>query len=170
MRPAILTHSHRNNDAGLVYSGQGQPAVLNAMLPQHSRVITSVSLGLIAEDPGRAGVTGEGVNGAFKVPTLRNIALTAPYMHNGSMATLQEVVEFYADGGGNAHGAENVDIFVQGFDLTDQEKSDLVAFMMALTDESGLPEIPASVPSGLPIVERTTNPAQEIVADYEHWW
>lgn len=121
-------------------------------------------IGVPDDDPGRAGVTADGLPGAFKVPTLRNIALTAPYMHNGSMATLEEVVDFYEQGGGLAHGNENVDVFVNGFDLTPQEQEDLIAFLYALTDESGLPEIPASVPSGLPVVAHQENPARAAAA------
>ena len=123
-------------------------------------------IGVDSDDPGRAGVTEEGELGAFKTPTLRNIALTAPYMHNGSIESLEDVLEFYATGGGNAHGAANVDIFVQGFDMNEQEKADLIAFLMALTDESNLPEIPDSVPSGLPIVAAAANPAREIAAQF----
>ncbi len=115
-------------------------------------------IGVESDDPGRAGVVADGQPGAFKVPSLRNIALSAPYMHNGSMATLDEVVTFYEDGGGLAHGAENVDVFVNGFELTDQEHEDLVAFLYALTDESHLPAIPAGVPSGLPVVASIDNP------------
>lgn len=122
-------------------------------------------IGVPSEDEGRAAVADDGTAGAFKVPTLRNIALTAPYMHNGSMATLEEVVDFYAEGGGNAHGVENVDIFVQGFELTEQEKADLVAFMVALTDESDRPAVPDSVPSGLAVVAPTENPASGMVAE-----
>lgn len=121
-------------------------------------------VGLPSDDPGRAAVVDDGVFGAFKVPTLRNIALSAPYMHNGSLATLEEVVDFYAAGGGRAGGFEQVDVFVNPFDLTEQERADLIAFLYALTDESGLPQIPAAVPSGLPVVERVANPARETVA------
>ncbi|RMH00366.1 MAG: hypothetical protein D6706_04010 [Chloroflexi bacterium] len=123
-------------------------------------------IGVPDDDPGRAAVAEDGTFGAFKVPTLRNIALTAPYMHDGSMATLEEVIDFYAKGGGRAHGVENVDVFVSGFELTDQEKADLIAFLYALTDESNLPEIPTSVPSGLPVIERIENPAREVAATY----
>jgi cytochrome c peroxidase len=115
-------------------------------------------------DTGRLQVESTSLDGAFKSPTLRNIALTAPYMHNGAFATLEEVVEFYAKGGGRDDGVENMDIHVLGFDLTDQEKADLVAFMYALTDESNLPEFPDNVPSGLPVVEHVENPAREIVS------
>ncbi len=121
-------------------------------------------VGVPSEDPGRAGVVADGLVGAFKVPSLRNIALTAPYMHNGSLATLEDVVDFYADGGGRLHGQENVDVFVQGFELTDQERLDLVAFLYALTDESNLPAVPTAVPSGLPIIQSVENPARAEVA------
>lgn len=121
-------------------------------------------VGVPSDDLGRQGVVADAAAGSFKVPTLRNIALTAPYMHNGAFATLEEVVEFYAEGGGRAHGITGVDDFVQGFDFTDQEKADLVAFLYALTDESALPEIPASVPSGLPVVTPLENPIRETVA------
>ncbi|MEZ4594433.1 MAG: cytochrome c peroxidase, partial [Chloroflexota bacterium] len=121
-------------------------------------------VGVPSDDPGRAAIAEDGSEGAFKVPSLRNIALTAPYMHNGSLATLEEVVDFYADGGGRVHGQENVDVFVQGFELTDQERLDLVAFLYALTDESGLPDVPTAVPSGLPVIQPTDNPARAEVA------
>ena len=81
--------------------------------------------------------------GRFKPPTLRNIALTAPYMHDGSIATLEEVVEHYSAGGRNVttgpnagDGRENPNKsgFVTGFTLSDREKQDLIAFLEALTD------------------------------------
>jgi cytochrome c peroxidase len=98
---------------------------------------------------------GGGPNGAFKIPTLRNIALTAPYMHNGVFETLEEVLDFYAGGGGRGLGLEVPlqDDKIRKFTLTPQEKADLIAFLLALTDESAVPEIPARVPSGLPVVQ-----------------
>lgn len=102
----------------------------------------------------------------FKVPSLRNVALSAPYMHNGAFVTLEEVVNFYAEGGGSAHGVAGVDPFVLGFDFTDQDKADLIAFLYALTDESTLPEIPPAVPSGLPVVGHHPSPAREAVLAY----
>lgn len=105
-----------------------------------------------AHDSGRMAIESTSLDGAFKAPTLRNIALTAPYMHNGVFNTLEEVIDFYAKGGGRDDGVQNVDMHVIGFELSEQEKADLVAFLYALTDESNLPEIPASVPSGLPVV------------------
>lgn len=72
------------------------------------------------------------VNGAFKVPTLRNVELTGPYMHNGSMATLEQVVEFYNRGGNFKNGDLDADIGRIG--LSAQERADLVAFLKSLTD------------------------------------
>jgi len=77
--------------------------------------------------------------GAFRAPTLRNIALTAPYMHDGSILTLDEVIEHYAAGGKTSNQlTKNIYIspFVKGFELNNKEKSDLIAFLNALTDES----------------------------------
>lgn len=68
--------------------------------------------------------------GAFKTPTVRNVALTAPYMHDGSQATLEEVVEWYDDGG---HPNPYLSDKMKKLNLTEQEKKDLVAFMKALT-------------------------------------
>jgi len=103
-------------------------------------------------EPGRGG----GPNGAFKIPTLRNIALTAPYMHNGIFKTLEEVLDFYSNGGGRGRGLDVPlqDDKIRKFKLTPQEKADLIAFLLALTDESAKPPIPDRVPSGLPVVPR----------------
>jgi len=83
-------------------------------------------------DPGRFNVTANPLDiGKFKVPTLRNIAFTAPYMHDGSIATLEDVIEHYASGG-KAH--PNKSPLVRQFTLTAQEKADLLAFLNALSD------------------------------------
>lgn len=70
------------------------------------------------------------LKGAFKTPTLRDIALTAPYMHNGIYATLEEVVDYY-DRGGDIK--ENLDLNMSPLSLSNQEKIDLVNFMKSLT-------------------------------------
>ncbi len=72
--------------------------------------------------------------GKFKAPTLRNIAVTAPYMHDGSIATLEEVLDHYA-AGGRARGNSGRDPLVRGFQMTAQNRADLVAFLKSLTDE-----------------------------------
>ncbi len=70
--------------------------------------------------------------GKFKIPTLRNIALTAPYMHDGSLATLEEIISHY-ENGGKRHRNQNSKI--GGFKLSEQERVDLIAFLEGLTDE-----------------------------------
>lgn len=83
--------------------------------------------------------------GKFRVPTLRNIALTAPYMHDGSITTLAEVVDHYAAGGrnivdgpnaGDGRMNPNKSPLVRPMDLSAQDKADLVAFLESLTDET----------------------------------
>ena len=85
--------------------------------------------------------------GKFKAPTLRNIAVTAPYMHDGSLATLDEVIDHYAAGGrtlaegpykGIGHGNPNKSPIVRGFALSPDQKSDLIAFLDTLTDDAFL--------------------------------
>ena len=78
--------------------------------------------------------------GDFKTPTLREIARTAPYMHDGSLATLEEVVEFY-DRGGRAHAALDPEILP--LSLSDDEKQQLVAFLGALSGDlqEGVPRV-----------------------------
>jgi cytochrome c peroxidase len=85
-------------------------------------------------DIGRFEVTQvESDQGAFKTPSLRNIALTAPYMHDGSLRTLKEVIDFYL-GGGNSNDHLDAEINVLGH-LSGQERDDLLAFLESLTGE-----------------------------------
>ncbi len=83
--------------------------------------------------------------GRFKAPSLRNVALTAPYMHDGSLLTLEEVLAHYARGGrliaegayaGDGRLSPFKSEFVQGFELSSGERNDLIAFLQALTDSS----------------------------------
>jgi cytochrome c peroxidase len=71
--------------------------------------------------------------GKFRAPTLRNIALTAPYMHDGGIATLEEVIDHYA-AGGRAPDNPNKSTILRGFRITPEEKHDLVEFLRSLTD------------------------------------
>ncbi len=88
-------------------------------------------------DLGRAAVTGNpNDNGKFKVPTLRNIALTAPYMHDGRFSTLDEVIEFYSTG---IHTSPTIDPLIEyanqgGVQLSTEEKTLLKKFLFTLTD------------------------------------
>lgn len=72
----------------------------------------------------------EADRGAFKTPTLRNVALTAPYMHDGSEKTLKEVVDYYA---GGANSNPHLDPAIQRIQLSPQDRAGLVAFLEALT-------------------------------------
>lgn len=75
-----------------------------------------------------------GVTGAFKVPSLRNVELTGPYMHDGGMATLEEVIAFYARGGNHASPGKDAQ-FLFGPGVLESTRADLVAFLVSLTDE-----------------------------------
>ena len=99
---------------------------------------TGIGFGAHPRDLGRFEVTGnEADRGAFKTPGLRNVALTAPYMHDGSMATLRDVVEFYVKGGeANPH----LDELMEPIDLSDSEIDAIVAFLESLTSDA-LPEV-----------------------------
>ncbi len=87
-------------------------------------------------DLGAGGITGSPEDmGRFKTPTLRNVALTAPYMHDGRFQTLEEVIEHYNSGG---HESPTVDVFMKytqgGLQLTPEKKQQLIAFLNSLTD------------------------------------
>ncbi len=85
--------------------------------------------------------------GKFKIPTLRNIAITAPYFHDGSAASLDEVISHYARGGrliekgkfaGDGKLHPNKNQFIEGFTITEKEKKQLISFLNTLTDTSYL--------------------------------
>jgi cytochrome c peroxidase len=93
--------------------------------------------------------------GKFRVPSLRNIALTGPYMHDGSMATLAEVIDHYAAGGrtilegpfaGDGTKSPNKSPLVKGFSITPEEKADVLAFLESLTDPAFVAQDEASAP------------------------
>ena len=71
--------------------------------------------------------------GKFKIPSLRNIEITAPYMHNGSMSTLEEVIEHYASGGKNHFNKSEL---ITGFSITNEDKDNLIRFLKSLTDNN----------------------------------
>jgi cytochrome c peroxidase len=91
------------------------------------------ALGVKGDDPGRFKITGvEADRNAFKTPTLRNVARTAPYMHDGSLPSLRAVIDFYNAGGGDQRPKS---VLLRKLKLTEKEKSDLVAFLESLTGE-----------------------------------
>lgn len=95
-------------------------------------------------DWGRATITQqESDKGAFKTPTLRNVALTAPYMHDGSLKSLEEVIAWYVEGG---HPNAQLSDLIEPLEISEAEQADLVAFLKSLTgalptvSTNGLPE------------------------------
>ena len=105
--------------------------------------------GYPAPNTGIHAVTGDPDDmGRFKAPTLRNITVTAPYMHDGSLATLDDVLDHYAEGGraGLDHPIKSE--FVMGFVLGDDERADLLAFLASLTDTSFLTDPRLADPEG----------------------
>jgi cytochrome c peroxidase len=126
----------------------GELAVVGAPTARDGSV--DLGAGALDGDPSQSG--------AFKVPTLRNVALTAPYFNAGQFDSLEEVVDFYNQGRGHAipRGVtERVHwhVAMPKGTLSQQDVHALVEFLKTLTDESLLPRIPSAVPSGLaPIV------------------
>ena len=101
--------------------------------------------------------------GKFKAPTLRNIALTAPYMHDGSVATLEDAIEHYRLGGRTVKSGPNAGVgfdnpnkseFVKSFELTAAERADLLAFLRSLTDRNVLTDRSLSDPGDRPQLPR----------------
>lgn len=108
-------------------------------------------------DPGREAIVPmEMYRGAFKTPTLRNVELTAPYMHNGIFHTLEEVIEFYDRGGGHGIGLDvpNQTLITDSLRLSNQEKSQLLDFLLTLTDTVNTLKTPIKLPffENLPIL------------------
>lgn len=98
----------------------------------------------VSGDLGRFEVTGDPKDhGAFRTPTLRNVEVSGPYMHDGAFKTLDEVVTFYNEGGGDV---DNRSKLVTALNLTEQEQKALVAFMKALTDTSSTKITPPKMP------------------------
>ncbi len=107
----------------------------------------NIGIGMDAAEPdlGRFVVTKDPKDtGAFKTPTVRNVALNAPYMHDGSVATLEEVVEWYDKGG---HPNPHLSDKIRPLKLTAQEKADLVEFMKACTGPTPTVEV-SRLPAG----------------------
>ncbi|MGH9399534.1 MAG: cytochrome c peroxidase [Thermoanaerobaculia bacterium] len=89
--------------------------------------------------PGEPTFHDTGLDGRFRAPTLRNVAVTAPYMHDGRFATLEQVIEHYASPGKPSPGRSPL---VRGFSITQQGRTDLVEFLKSLTDDSFLADSP----------------------------
>lgn len=99
-----------------------------------NNALVSNALYEVYEDSGRARLTRKVEDrGVFKVPSLRNVAMTGPYMHDGSLQTLEEVIDHYAKGG-ERH--ENKSKFITGFTISELEKRQIIAFLESLTQDN----------------------------------
>lgn len=131
---SIFSESEKNGKA--IFFGKGNCSNCHQGFNLTNFGFENNGLYEVYEDKGRSRITllieDEG---KFKVPTLRNVEKTAPYMHDGSLATLEAVVEHYNSGGKNHI---NQSEFVKPLGLTEQEKVDLVNFLKTLTDDEFL--------------------------------
>jgi len=135
---------HLGDSSALSASAQRGLALFNSNTTNCSKCHSGVnftdnayhSTGLVAEyaDEGREDVTqNQGDNGKFRTPSLRNVALTAPYEHDGSFGSLQAVVQHYVDGG--MHNSTQ-DSLIRPLNLTQSQQNDIIAFLNSLTDSS----------------------------------
>ena len=157
---------------GNLFMGKAQCAtchfapLFNGLLPPDYKKMEAEVLGATADnnflvpqldnDKGRFAVTQIHLQDkAFKTPSVRNAALTAPYMHNGSLKSLEEVMEFYNKGGGKGLGLEvpNQTLPEKQLNLSKEEISAVIAFMTSLTDTSTAIKAPLRLPK-IPGLER----------------
>lgn len=119
----------------------GVPASIDTLNPELDPDWGRIGSGIIKEES-------EIYAHSFKTPTVRNIALTAPYMHNGVYNTLQEVMAFYNKGGGAGLGLDVPNQTLPGdpLGLTQQEMDDIISFMESLTDTTGMCAKPVTLP------------------------
>lgn len=147
------------------------PPAFNGLVPpfyeETESEVLGITVGMDSLNPILDADTGRQSNGiknedrapyyqSFKTVTVRNSELTAPYMHNGSFKTLEEVMEFYDHGGGAGLGlpVENQTLAPDRLMLTTKEKSFIISFLKTLSDTSGL----TTVPVHLPIIEGLERP------------
>ena len=129
-----------------IFNGKGNCVTCHAGFNFTDESYHNLGVGMQAKSPdvGRAKISkAKSETGAFKTPTLRNVAQTAPYMHDGSEATLAAVVEYY-DRGGNPNPYLSKEM--RKLSLTAGERADLVAFLEALTGEVTPVEVPTTFP------------------------
>jgi len=131
-QPGALTQQELAGQA--VFTGQGQCIVCHGGNLFTDQTFRYTGVRPAIEDEGRFAVTGlPGDHGRMKVPGLRNVELRAPYFHNGGMATLEDVIEFYDRGGD--FSAPNLDPAIHRLNLSPQQKAALAAFLRRpLTD------------------------------------
>ena len=127
-----LLNEKEENGKELFYSDELACSSCHATILFTNQAFENNGLYEVYEDSGKYRLTNlqEDI-GKFKVPSLRNIEITAPYMHNGSISTLEEVIEHYASGGKNHFNKSKL---ITGFNITEEEKDNLIKFLKSLTD------------------------------------
>ncbi|WP_434939555.1 MbnH family di-heme enzyme [Shewanella sp. HL-SH8] len=141
-RPFHNTGLYYTERTGLVGTSLASNSLADTAL---TPVQQNSQLGYPQKDTGLAQVSGKAIDdGRFRAPSLRNISLTAPYMHDGSVVSLSEVIDIYAAGGRNITAGEHQgdgrqnplkSPFIKGFEISEAEKRQLLAFLASLTDE-----------------------------------
>jgi len=129
-----------------VFNGKGNCVTCHAGFNFTDESYHNLGVGMLAKEPdlGRVKVSkAESETGAFKTPTLRNVTQTAPYMHDGSEATLADVIKLY-DRGGNKNKWLSKEM--RPLELTAGEKDDLVAFLESLTGDAPRVQVPTAFP------------------------
>ncbi len=117
-----------------LFEGRARCATCHSGFLLSNRTFQNNGLAVTVADSGRARITLRSEDyGKFRVPSLRNVALTAPYMHDGRLATLRAVVDHYDSGGADARGQHDL---IRPLGLTEAEKEDLTAFLRTLDDTS----------------------------------
>jgi len=131
---ALFTDQALHN-TGIGYKASfGDPVVASIPVAPGVSLKPAIDLPVTGNDLGRYEITGDPADRwKYKTPSLRNVALTAPYMHDGSLGSLQEVVSFY-NAGGVAN--PNLDPLLKPLELTPTAQDDLVAFLMSLTGDN----------------------------------
>jgi cytochrome c peroxidase len=133
--PFLTDMNYRNTGIAANYDGFGALArrAMNAARDQSEGASSEFGKQERAGELGRYLISGNTLDvGAFRTPSLRNVELTAPYFHDGSAATLEEVVRYYLKGGNQN---PNRDWQLEPVSLTDEEQRDLVEFLKALTSD-----------------------------------
>lgn len=149
---ALITNQKYYNIGVPAYDGweEDELAQITFRFELYAKGVTEEKYRKWKDDPGLYFRTKQDADlGKFRVPSLRYTKYTAPYMHNGMLETLEDVVEFYNQGGGTNDWAATKTDLIKPLGLSDQEKADLVAFVESLSGERltmETPELPEYAP------------------------
>ncbi len=133
----VLVNDMTKGDCLHCHTSDGNP--LGTTLTFSNNGLDSIYISSEYTDKGRGAITGnENDNGKFKIPSFRNVGLTAPYMHDGRFKTLQQVLDFYSEG---VNMSANIDSKMgfahrKGAGLSCEEKEQIIAFLLTLTDSA----------------------------------